>query len=66
MSCRFTTCLDSRKTGYRVQQEVFRADTRKYAWGVPECLRFVEEGAERSQRGRIVRDKASVHSSWTS
>ena len=57
MSCRFTTCLDSRKTGYRVQQEVFRADTRKYAWGVPECLRFVEEGAERSQRGRIVRDK---------
>jgi RNA-dependent RNA polymerase len=57
MSCRFTTCLDSRKTGFRVQQEVFREDTRKYAWGVPDCFRSVDEGDERSQRGTIVRDK---------
>src|SRR5712671_4291840 len=55
MFCRFNTCLDSRKTGYRVQQEVFKKDTRYYAWGLPECLHPVEEGDQRSQRARIKR-----------
>jgi len=54
MFCRFTTCLDSRKTGYRVQQEVFKKDM-KCSWGLPECLRSIEEGDQRSQRVRIKR-----------
>ena len=44
ISCRFTTCLDSRKTGHRVQQGVFAKDVKQYGWGLPECLRPVEEG----------------------
>jgi hypothetical protein len=42
----FTTCLDSRKTGHRVQQSIFDKDVRQYGWGLPECLRPVEEGRE--------------------
>ncbi len=55
MFCRFTTCLDSRKTGHRVQQGVFKEDIRKYAWGLPECFRSIEDGDERSQNTRIKR-----------
>ena len=54
MFCRFTTCLDSRKTGHRVQQEVFKKDM-KCSWGLPECLRSVEEGDQRGQNVRIKR-----------
>jgi RNA-dependent RNA polymerase len=54
MFCRFTTCLDSRKTGYRAQQEVFKKDMQR-SWGLPECLRSVEEGDQRNQRGRVKR-----------
>lgn len=48
MLFRFTTCLDSRKTGHRVQQEVFKKDMQR-SWGLPECLRSVEEGDHRGQ-----------------
>src|SRR6266852_3223171 len=58
MSCRFTTCLDSRKTGYRVQQGVFKKDMRN-SWGRPECLRSVkgEDSDQRSQDVRVKRGK---------
>jgi RNA-dependent RNA polymerase len=39
MSRRFTTCLDSRKTGHRVQREVFNKDSKRFGWPLPECLR---------------------------
>ncbi|KAI0307660.1 RNA dependent RNA polymerase-domain-containing protein [Multifurca ochricompacta] len=39
----FMTCLDSRKTGYRVQEKVFEQDSRRYGWGLPDCLRIDEE-----------------------
>jgi RNA-dependent RNA polymerase len=39
MSCRFTTCLDSRKTGHRVLREVLTADSKQYGWPLPVCLR---------------------------
>jgi RNA-dependent RNA polymerase len=38
MFCRFTTCLDSRKTGHLVQQEVFKKDVKKYANEPPNWL----------------------------
>jgi RNA-dependent RNA polymerase len=50
ISCRFTTCLDSRKTGHRVQRSVFDKDVRQYGWGLPECLRPVEEGNQNPAR----------------
>ena len=53
MIFRFTTCLDSRKTGHRVQQEVFKKDSGNY-WCLPECLRSVEEG-DQSRNVRIKR-----------
>ena len=58
MFCRFTTCLDSRKTGYRVQQGVFKKDMRN-SWGRPECLRSVkgEDSDQRSQDVRVKRGK---------
>ncbi len=46
MCCRFTTCLDSRKTGLRVLENVFKQDSRKYAWSLPRCLRVDEEVGE--------------------
>lgn len=49
MSCRFTTCLDSRKTGHRVQRSVFEKDVKLYSYGLPECLRPVEEGRGSNQ-----------------
>jgi hypothetical protein len=52
MSCRFTTCLDSRKTGHRVRQSIFEKDVKLYGWGLPESLRSVGEGGERDQRIR--------------
>jgi RNA-dependent RNA polymerase len=55
MFCRFNTCLDSRKTGHRVQQEVFRKKDRQYSWGLPECFRSAEERDQRSQNVRIKR-----------
>ena len=55
ISCRFTTCLDSRKTGHRVQQSVFEKDVKRYGWGLPECLRPVDEGHESKQNARILR-----------
>jgi hypothetical protein len=58
MSCRFTTCLDSRKTGHRVQQNVFDKDVKRYGWGLPECLRPVEDGREWDQNVRIRRSEA--------
>jgi hypothetical protein len=57
MSYRFTTCLDSRKTGHRVQQSVFEKDVKRYAFGLPECLCPVKEGHERDQNIRIKRGK---------
>ena len=42
MSRRFTTCLDSRKTGHRVRQDVFANDVKLYARGLPECMSHVE------------------------
>ena len=54
MFCRFTTCLDSRKTGHCVQQEVFKKDMQR-SWGLPECLRSVKEGDQRSENVRIKR-----------
>jgi len=42
MFCRFTTCLDSRKTGHRVRQDVFAKDVQRYARGLPECMGQVE------------------------
>jgi RNA-dependent RNA polymerase len=48
MFCRFNTCLDSRKTGHRVQHEVFKKDMQR-SWGLPECLRFVEKGDQTGQ-----------------
>jgi RNA-dependent RNA polymerase len=55
MFCRFTTCLDSRKTGHHVQQEVFKKDVKSYAWGLPECLRFVKEDDQRNQSVTVKR-----------
>lgn len=49
MSCRFTTCLDSRKTGHRVQRSVFEKDVERYSRGLPECLRPVDEGRGSNQ-----------------
>ena len=60
MSYRFTTCLDSRKTGHRVQQSVFEKDVKRYAFGLPECLRSVKEGSERTQNGRIRRNEEAL------
>jgi hypothetical protein len=48
MSCRFTTCLDSRKTGHRVRQSIFQNDIAQYGWGPPECLRPVGEGGNQN------------------
>lgn len=36
---RFTTCLDSRKTGLRVLENIFKEDSRKYSNTLPECMR---------------------------
>jgi RNA-dependent RNA polymerase len=59
MSCRFTTCLDSRKTGHRVRKSVFTQDVKRYGWGLPECLQKVERyGSEWNQSDLIRRDKA--------
>lgn len=58
MSCRFTTCLDSRKTGHRVQQSVINRDAKQYGWPLPECLRSVEEGHEWDENGRTRRNEA--------
>lgn len=52
--CRFTTCLDSRKTGYCVQRKVFEKD-RDSSLGRPDCFRSVKERDERSQGVRIKR-----------
>lgn len=49
MFCRFTTCLDSRKTGHHVQQEVFEKDVKHYSWGLPDCLRVVKDVDQSSQ-----------------
>jgi len=43
MSYRFTTCLDSRKTGHRVRQDVFTKDSQRYGWGLPDCMSHVEK-----------------------
>jgi RNA-dependent RNA polymerase len=55
MFCRFTTCLDSRKTGHRVQQEVLKKKDNQYSWGLPECFRSAEERDQRNQSTRIKR-----------
>ena len=55
ISCRFTTCLDSRKTGHRVQQSVFKKDVKQYGWGLPKCLRPVEGEYEWKQNAPIHR-----------
>jgi len=39
----FTTCLDSRKTGHRVRQDVFVKDSKRYGLGLPECMGKVEK-----------------------
>jgi RNA-dependent RNA polymerase len=57
MSCRFTTCLDSRKTGHHVRQNVLAQDTKQYGWPLPECMQYVETD-EWSQRHYVRRKKA--------
>ncbi|KAF8273854.1 RNA dependent RNA polymerase-domain-containing protein [Lactarius quietus] len=42
----FTTCLDSRKTGLRVLDDVFEKDSKKYGWPLPGCMRVDEEVGE--------------------
>ena len=58
MSRRFTTCLDSRKTGHRVQREVFQKDSRRFGWPLPVCLhQSVDEEIQRdpiAKRGRTL------------
>lgn len=46
MSCRFNTCLDSRKTGLRVLENVFQKDTKSYSLRMPKCMRVDEEAGE--------------------
>lgn len=46
LSCRFTTCLDSRKTGLRVLENVFQKDAKKYGWPLPKCMQDDEEEGE--------------------
>jgi RNA-dependent RNA polymerase len=59
MSCRFTTCLDSRKTGHCVRKNVLTQDTKDYGWGLPECMQNVETDEwSQSQRGNVKRDKS--------
>jgi len=50
MFCRFTTCLDSRKTGHRVRQDVFAKDAKRYGLGLPECMGKVETYEWREDR----------------
>lgn len=54
----FNTCLDSRKTGLRVLENVFREDSNKYGWPLPECLRNDEDVGEsqnvETKRGRAL------------
>jgi len=42
-SCRFTTCLDSKKTGHRVQEAILKSDSRQYGGGKPGCLCDVKQ-----------------------
>ena len=57
MSCRFTTCLDSRKTGHRVRRDVFTKDVQRYGRGLPECMSQVEMYEWKEDRN-VRRDKA--------
>jgi RNA-dependent RNA polymerase len=50
MSCRFTTCLDSRKTGHRVLREVLKADAKQYGWPLPDCLHYRAEDETNESR----------------
>ena len=50
VSCRFTTCLDSRKTGLRVLENVFKKDAHEYAWSLPKCMQDDEEKGESGNR----------------
>jgi RNA-dependent RNA polymerase len=59
MSCRFTTCLDSRKTGHCVRKNVLAQDAKDYGWGLPDCMQHVETDEwSQSQRGNVKRDKS--------
>jgi len=57
VSGRFTTCLDSRKTGLRVLEEVYKEDSKKYGWPLPNCFRMDEDMGE-SENGSIARSGA--------
>src|SRR6202012_1475211 len=46
MSCRFTTCLDSRKTGLHVLENVFQKDANEYGWPLPKCMQDEEKKGE--------------------
>jgi len=52
----FTTCLDSRKTGLHVLENVFQKDSKKYAWPLPKCMQGDEEEGE-SQNSITIRGK---------
>lgn len=57
MSCRFTTCLDSRKTGLHVLENVFQKDAKKYGWPLPKCMQ--DDGKkDESQNGATRRGEA--------
>jgi hypothetical protein len=58
MSCRFTTCLDSRKTGHRVRKDVFTKDSRQYGMDLPESMRRGGEAHEWSRNSFPRRDEA--------
>jgi RNA-dependent RNA polymerase len=61
MSCRFTTCLDSRKTGHRVLREVLRADSKQYGWPLPDCLRnSVDDDMDEGRQGATVKRGAKL------
>lgn len=58
MSCRFTTCLDSKKTGHRVLESTFSQDSKRYGMGLPDCMRSDEERSEWNQSSHIRRGEA--------
>ncbi|TBU58167.1 RNA dependent RNA polymerase-domain-containing protein [Dichomitus squalens] len=45
----FNTVLDSRKTGYRIRQEVLKDDKRKYQRQLPDCM-LSRKAAEKKQQ----------------
>jgi len=54
MSCRFTTCLDSRKTGLRVLENVFQKDSAKYGSKYMRVDEGVAENQSLARRGEAL------------